>query len=165
MPALRRLRIPTLPAVLALVALLGPAACHNDDVSGSGGALARLEMDMPDRVHSGVPFDAGAAAAAIGVEGVHDGVVTIALPAPLSITDVAASPGTSATFSNGGVGATVTWDLHTLDSNTRSTLTIYATAMLPAGAAEQVLTAQASMVADGIGFGDLVANDSFVLAP
>src|SRR5262245_39008201 len=131
MPSPRRFPIAILPALL--VTLLGVTACSNsDDVSGSGGALARLEMDMPDRVQSGVPFDAGASAAAVGVEGVHQGVVTIALPAPLSITDVATSPGTTATFSNGGVGATVTWDLHTLDSNTRSTLTIYATATLPA---------------------------------
>ena len=163
MPATRRLRIPVLSALLA--AALFTVACNNDDVAGSGGALARLEMDMPDTVYSGVPFDAGAAAANVGVEGVHDGVVTITLPAPLRITDVAASPGTSATFSNDGIGSTVSWDLHTLDSNTRSTLTIYATATLPEGAPEQILTAQASMVADGISFGELVANDSFVLAP
>ena len=154
------------PVTGALVAIvLSLAACHNDDVTGSGGALARLEMDMPDRVHSGVPFDAGASAANIGVEGVHEGVVTVSLPPPLRISDVAASPGTSATFSNGGTGATATWELHTLDSNTRSTLTIYATATLPGDATEQILTAQASMVAEGISFGDLVANDSFVLAP
>jgi hypothetical protein len=159
-----RPRIPTL--ALPFLIVLGAAACgNNDDVSGSGGALASLEMDMPDRVYSGVPFDAGASAAAVGVEGVHDGVVTISLPAPLTITDVATSPGTSATFSNAGVGATVTWDLHTLDSNTRSTLTIYAAGALPANTPEQILTAQASMVADGISFGELVATDSFVLAP
>ncbi len=117
---------------------------------------------MPDTVNSGVPFDAGASAAAIGVENVHDGVVTITLPAPLRITGVTASPGTSATFSNAGL-ATVTWTLHTLDSNTRSTLTIHAMAALPPGVDDQLLTAQASMVADGIGFGELVANDSFVL--
>jgi hypothetical protein len=149
---------------LVLTMVSGLPACNNDDVSGTGGVLARLEMDMPDTVRSGVPFDAGASAAALGVEGVHDGVVTITLPAPLRITDVTASPGTAATFSNVGL-ATVTWTLHTLDSNTRSTITIYATGTLPPGAGEQLLTAQAAMVADGISIGELVANDSFVLAP
>ena len=161
-----RFRLASLPVLLA--AALGAAGhigCNNESVTGTGGALAQLEMDMPDTVRSDVPFQAGASASNVGVEGVHEGVVTIALPAPLRITDVATSPGTTATFSNGGIGATVTWDLHTLDSFTRSNLTIHATAALPAGASEQILTAQASMVADGIGFGELVANDSFVLAP
>jgi len=36
---------------------------------------------------------------------------------------------------------------------------------LPPGAGEQLLTAQATMIADGISLGELVANDSFVLAP
>jgi hypothetical protein len=160
MPVSRRLlRIAPL-----LLLVLGAAACNNDDVAGSGGALARIEVDMPDRVQSGVPFDAGAAAANLGVEGVHDGVVTVTLPALVRITDVAASPGTSATFTN-GVSPSVTWTLNTLDSNTRSTLTIYAVGTLPGTMTEQILTAQASMVADGISFGELVANDSFVLAP
>jgi hypothetical protein len=158
-------RLPVRISLVVLLASLGAAACNNESVTGTGGALAQLEMDMPDTVHSGVPFDAGASAANVGVEGVHEGIVTIALPAPLRITDVATSPGTSATFSNDGVGATVIWDLHTLDSFTRSNLTIHATATLPGGAPEQILTAQASMVADGISFGELVANDSFVLAP
>ena len=159
MRASRWFRMALFPLIVA-----GFAACNNDDVSGTGGALARLEMDMPDTVRSGVPFDAGASAAAVGVENVHDGVVTITLPAPLRITDVTASPGTSATFSNVGL-ATATWTLRTLDSNTRSTITIYATGTLPPGASEQLLTAQAAMVADGISLGELVANDSFVLAP
>jgi hypothetical protein len=160
-----RLRLPTGRFLLAVTVALGVVACNNESVTGTGGALAQLEMDMPDTVHSGVPFDAGASAANVGVEGVHEGVVTIALPAPLRVTEISASPGTSATFSNDGIGATVTWELHTLDSFTRSNLTIFATAALPPGAPEQILTAQASMVADGIGFGELVANDSFVLAP
>ena len=162
MPSSMRLG-PTLPFLLA--AALGTLGCNNESVTGTGGALAQLEMDMPDRVHSGQAFQAGSSASNVGVEGVHEGVVTIALPAPLRITDIATSAGTSATFSNDGIGATVTWELHTLDSFTRSNLTIYATATLPSGAPEQILTAQASMVADGIGFGELVANDSFVLAP
>ena len=164
MPSPARLALgPTLPVLLS--AALGALACNNESVTGTGGALAQLEMDMPDTVRSGQPFQAGSSVANVGVEGVHEGVVTISLPAPLKVTEVAASPGTSATFSNDGVGATVTWELRTLDSFTRSNLTIHASGTLPNGAAEQILTAQASMVADGIRFGELVANDSFVLAP
>ena len=165
-PPRPRLRLGVAPFVLLTLGLaaFGPVACNNDDVTGTGGALARLEVDMPDRVYSGVSFDAGAAAANIGVEGVHDGVVTVTLPALLRITDVAASPGTSATFAN-GISPSATWTLNTLDSNTRSTLTIHAIGTLPTDAPEQVLTAQASMVAHGISFGDLVATDAFVLAP
>ena len=95
------------PMALFPLIVAGFAACNNDDVSGTGGALARLEMDMPDTVRSGAPFDAGASAAAVD-ENVHDGVVTVTLPAPLRITDVTASPGTTAMFSNVGL-ATVTW--------------------------------------------------------
>ena len=158
MRASRWIRIALIPCAIAAA-----IACSNDDVTGTGGALAQLEMDMPDTVTAGVPFAFGASAAAIGVENVHDGVVTITLPAPIRITGVNASPGTSATFSNVGSGS-VTWTLHTLDSNTRSTITIHGTATLPPGIGDQLLTAQASMVADGIAFGELVANDSFVLS-
>ena len=100
-------------------------------------------------------------ATAVGVEGVHNGVVTATLPAPLQINDVTAEAGTSATFS----GSTVTWTLNTLDSNTNSNVTINAVGTLAAGSANQNLTAQASMVADGINNGELVASDNFVLAP
>ena len=157
------MRVPLSIRVLALaLPLAGLVACHNnDDVTGTGGALATLAVDVPDTVHSGVPFDMSVSATAVGVEGVHNGVVTATLPAPLQIDDVTAEPGTSATFS----GSTVTWTLNTLDSNTNSHVTINAVGTLAAGSANQNLTAQASMVADGINNGELVASDNFVLAP
>ena len=147
---------------LPLASLLLVVACHdNDDVTGTGGALAQLAVNVPDTVHSGVPFDVGVSATAVGVTNVRNGVVTVTLPSPLQITGVDASAGTSATSS----GATATWTLNTLDSNTQSTLTIHATAALPSGSGNMNLTAQASMVADGITNGQLVATDNFVLAP
>ncbi len=150
-----------LVSVLALP-FAGSVACtNNDDVTGTGGALATFAVDVPDTVHTGVAFDMSVSTTAIGVEGVHDGVVTAILPAPLQINTVTASPGTSATFS----GSRVTWTLNTLDSNTNSHVTINAVGTLTPGAPSQNLTAQASMVADGINDGELVALDNFVLAP
>ncbi len=147
---------------LLALPLAGLVACNNnDDVTGTGGALATLAVDVPDTVQSGVPFDMSVSTTAVGVEGVHDGVVTATLPAPLQINNVDASPGTSATFSD----STVTWTLNTLDSNTNSHVTINAVGTLAPGAPSQNLTAQASMVADGINNGELVASDNFVLAP
>jgi hypothetical protein len=146
--------------------LAGLVACHNNnDVTGSGGALASLVVDVPETVSSGVPFDMSVSATAVGVTNVHNGVVTITLPAPLQVNTVTAEAGTSATFSKGGGGSTVTWTLNTLDSNTNSKVTINAVGALAAGSASQNLTAQASMVADGINNGELVASDNFVLAP
>lgn len=151
--------------VLPFVALAALTACSdNDDVTGTGGALAQLAVDAPDTVHSGVAFDAGANATAVGVTNVQNGVVTISLPAPIEVTGVDASAGTTATFTN-GTGATVTWTLNTLDANTQSNVTIHAIATLPQGAPQASLTIQGSMTADGIANGELVASDNFVLAP
>jgi len=160
MHSLRRIRV----SLLALFALSlgGLTACHNnDDVTGSGGALATLAVDAPDTVQSGVPFDMSVSTTAVGVQNVHNGVVTVTLPAPLQINTVTAEAGTSETHT----GSTVTWTLNTLDSNTNSHLTINAVGSLPAGTTSTTLTAQASMVAQGINSGELVASDNFVLAP
>jgi hypothetical protein len=141
--------------------MFGVIACNDDnDVTGSGGALASLNLDMPETVNSGAPFDASLTATAIGVTNVQNGVATVTFPAPIQVTAVDAEAGTSATF-NGG---TVTWTLNTLDSNTSSTLTIHAMGTLPVGSANQTLTVQSSMVADGISNGELVASENFTLA-
>jgi len=141
--------------------MVGAVACNDDnDVTGSGGALASLNLDVPETVNSGVAFDVGLTTTAIGVTNVQNGVVTVTLPAPIQVTSVDAEAGTSATFSGGAV----TWTLNTLDSNTSSTLTIHAMGVLPTGSTNQSLTAQASMVADGISNGELVASENFTLA-
>ncbi len=145
------------------LAMVGAVGCDDDnDVSGTGGALASLNLDMPETVTSGAAFDASLSATAIGVTNVQNGVVTVTLPAPIQVTAVDAEAGTSATFTN-GAGATITWTLNTLDSNTSSNLTIHGTGTLPPGAPSQNLTAQASMTADGISNGELVASENFVL--
>jgi len=143
------------------LAMVGAVGCDDDnDVSGTGGALASLNLDMPETVNSGVPFDASLTATAIGVTNVQNGVVTVTLPAPIQVTGVDAEAGTSATFA----GGTITWTLNTLDSNTSSDLTIHAMGTLPAGAPGQNLTAQASMTADGISSGEVVVSENFTLA-
>jgi len=142
------------------LSMLALVACGNDnDVTGSGGALASLNLDVPETVHSGTAFNIGVSTTALGVTNVRNGVVTVTLPAGVTATSVDAEAGTSATTS----GSTVSWTLNTLDSNTSSTLTIHAMGTLPAGAPNQSLEVQASMVADGISNGELVANENFTL--
>jgi hypothetical protein len=140
--------------------MFGAVGCDDDnDVTGGGGALASLNLDVPETVNSGAPFDVSLTATAIGVENVNNGVVTITVPAPLQITDVTEEAGTSATFS----GNTVTWQLNTLDSNTSSEIVVHVMGALPQGSPSQSLTIQATMVAEGIPAGDLVASENITL--
>lgn len=144
---------------LSMAALVG---CGKDnDVTGSGGALASLNLDVPGQVHSGTPFDISVSTTAIGVQNVQNGVVTVTLPAGVTATSADAEPGTSASIS----GSTVSWTLNTLDSNTSSTLTIHAMGSLPAGTPDQNLQVQASMTATGISSGELTATKDFTLMP
>ena len=147
--------------LLALpLVMFGAVGCDDDnDVSGSGGALASLNLDVPESVNSGAPFDISLTATAIGVENVDNGVVTITVPAPLTVTDVTEEAGTSATFS----ANSVSWQLNTLDSNTSSNIVIHTMGTLPAGAPSASLTIQATMTADGIPSGDLVASETITL--
>jgi hypothetical protein len=140
--------------------MLGAFGCDDDnDVTGSGGALASLNLDVPETVNSGAPFDASLTATALGVENVNNGSVTITVPAPLQITGVTEEAGTAATFS----ANSVTWTLNTLDSNTSSDLAIHITGTLPQGSPSANITIQAMMTADGIPSGDLVASESITL--
>ena len=144
------------------LSMLVVAGCGNDnDVTGSGGALASLNLDVPGQVRSGTPFDISVSATAIGVQNVQNGVVTVTLPAGVTATSADAEPGTSASIS----GSTVSWTLNTLDSNTASTLTIHSVGSLPAGTPDQNLQVQASMVANGISNGELTATQDFTLMP
>jgi hypothetical protein len=150
-----------LPAAL----LAGALACSDSsDVTGTSGALGRVEVRSPDSATSGVAFNVDINATNAGVQGIHDGVVQITLPAPLAVNSVDPSAGTQATFSNGS-GATVTWNLNTLDANTNSSLRISTTGTLPAGSAAQTLRIQASMTSDRINAGDVVAFKDVQLMP
>ena len=139
--------------LLALpLVMFGAVGCDDDnDVTGSGGALASLNLDVPESVNSGAPFDISLTATAVGVENVRNGVATITVPEPLQITDVTAEAGT--------------WQLNTLDSNTSSDVVVHTTGTLPAGSPSASLTIQASLVAEGIPSGDLVASENITLMP
>ncbi len=149
---------------LALMAAI-PACNDSSDVTGTGGALARLQVDAPDSAVSGQAFNVDVRAMNVGVQGIHNGVVQITLPAPLFVSAPVASLGTAATFDNGVSGSSVTWTLNTLDSNTQSTLRIETVGTLPAGSASKTVTVLASMTADGISAGDAVAQKNVALTP
>lgn len=157
------MRFPRLLRFALPAALLAAAvSCKdNNDVTGAPGAFASLTVSGPDSAVSGQSFNVNVKALNIGVSGVHNGMVQITLPAPLSANGVTASPGTSATFSSGAV----TWTLHTLDSNTQSTLSIATTGTLAPGSAPQTARVSAMLTADGIKAGDATAFKDIQITP
>lgn len=150
----------SLPPVL----LLGLLACKDSDTTTAPGALASVTIDAPDSARSGQSFTIDVKALNVGINNIHNGRAEVTLPAPLIVNSVEASSGTTATFSNGS-GATVSWNLNTLDSNSQARLHINATGALPAGSAAQSLTLRAVMTADGIRAGDAVAQHTVQLVP
>jgi len=157
-PRLMRFAVPAL-------LLTGALACKgSNDVTSSSGALARLQLDAPTSAVSGQAFNVNASALNVGVSGIHNGVVQVTLPAPLAVSSVTPSAGTTAVFSNAG-GGSVTWNLNTLDSNTQSTLRIGTIGTLPPGGPAQTVTIHASMTADGINPGDATASRDVQIMP
>jgi hypothetical protein len=150
-------RIAVCVAAFAALALL--AGCNNNDVTGAGGALARIAVDAPDNATSGQNFDIRGTAQAIGVENVQNGIVTITLPSPLTVVNLNAEAGTTATFS----GNVVTWNLGTLDANTELELTI--SAMGTTATQMTNLSVNAQLLGNGINAGDAVATDTLTLNP
>jgi hypothetical protein len=147
-------------SVLAIAALSFVAACHNDDVTGANGALGRVSVDAPDNATSGQNFDVHVTAQDIGVQNIQNTLVTVTLPAPLTVVSVTSDdPQTSATFS----GGTVTWTIGSLDSNTQSGLTV--TTMGTTSSQMTGLTVTAQMTGSGINPGDAVATDTVTLNP
>jgi hypothetical protein len=145
--------------VAAFAALTLLAGCNDNDVTGAGGSLARIAVDAPDNATSGQNFDIRVTAQAIGVENVQNGVVTITLPSPLTVVNLNAEAGTTATFS----GNVVTWNLGTLDANTESELTI--SAMGTTATQMTNLSVNAQLLGNGINAGDAVATDTLTLNP
>ena len=154
-----RLALPT-------AVILSLAWCSDDDtVTSSGGALVRIAVAAPDSARSGQPFGIRIETQNVGVTNVHNGMVSVTLPAPLTILSLDASSGTSATFANTGTGARASWNLNTLDSNSQSVLTVQAVGALAAGQPTQRLTIEASMTGEGVKAGDAVARDDMNLTP
>jgi hypothetical protein len=150
-------------AATAVAMLLSAAACNNDnnDVAGSRGSLAVVNVDAPSFAQSGVEFGVEITAAAVGISNVLDGHVVITFETPLVPRSVEASAGTSASIS----GNSINWDLGTLDSNTRSRLQVRTIATLASGESSRSARIRAELTARGIGSGDAVATDFVTVTP
>jgi hypothetical protein len=145
--------------------VIAVAGCNDDknDVTGTNLSLVQLTVDAPDTAKSGENFGVQIRALNTGLAGVHEGRITVTLPAPLTVISLSAPSGTSATFSNGASGATVDWNLGTLDSNTQNKLDITTMGTLAPTEATKKLTVVASMTAQGVNPGDLTAHDDVTL--
>ncbi|HEX9148131.1 MAG TPA: hypothetical protein VF958_03130 [Thermoanaerobaculia bacterium] len=150
-------------AAVAVAILTSAAACQNDnnDVAGSRGSLAVLNVDAPSFAQSGVEFGVEISATSVGVSNVLDGHVVITFEAPLIPRSLDASAGTSASISS----SSVTWDLGTLDSNTRSRLQVRTIATLASGEASRSARIRAELTARGITSGEAVATDFVTVTP
>jgi uncharacterized protein DUF11 len=149
-----------LPAVVFFVS----TACHDSDTTTAPGAIANLRIDAPDSARSGQSFTIDVSAVNVGINNIHNGSVSVTLPAPIQVASADGSSGTTATFSNGS-GAAVTWTLNTLDSNSQSRLHINVMGVLAGASAAQTVTLRAVMTADGIKPGDAVAEHTVQLMP
>lgn len=150
-------------AAITVAILLSAAACNNDnnDVAGSRGSLAVVNVDAPSFAQSGVEFGVEITAAAVGISNVLDGHVVITFETPLGPRSVEASAGTSASIS----GSSVNWDLGTLDSNTRSRLEVRTIATLAPGESSRSARIRAELTARGISAGEAVATDFVTVTP
>ena len=147
----------------AVVAVFA-AGCNNDDsVTSANLSVVHVSLDAPATAKSGDSFGVQARAQNAGLAGVHNGRMTITLPAPLTVVSVSAPSGTSATFSNGAAGGTVSWDMGTLDSNSQSKLDITVMGLLAPTEATKKVTILASMTATDINSGDATAQDDVTL--
>lgn len=151
--------------VFAAALVVGLAACKDNETTTAPGAIANVAIEAPDSAHSGQSFTFDVKALNVGINNVRDGRVEVTLPAPLSVTAVETSEGTSATFSNGAAASAVHWILGTLDSNSQSRLHITATGILPPGSAGESLMLSASLTAAGVRDGDAVAHATLQLMP
>jgi hypothetical protein len=151
------------PLAVALLLLGSSVGCNDDenDVTGSGGSLATLNVDAPSSARSGEDFNVEINAVNVGVSNIRNGHVTVTFDAPLVARSVEASPGTTATVS----GNSVIWDLGTLDSNTRSHIDVRVVGMLASGEASRSATIRAQLTAQGISAGDAVASDTVTIMP
>lgn len=147
-------------AAVGLFLAIGTSACNDDnDVAGTRGALAVLNVDAPSFAQSGVEFGVEIDAASVGVSNVRDGRVEITFESPLSPRAVEASAGTSASAS----GDRVIWNLETLDANTRSRLHVRVMGTLSPGETSRSARIRAELTAQGISAGEAVATDFVTL--
>jgi hypothetical protein len=155
-------KLPTLRLGIALVLALGATACNDDDdVTGSRGSLASINVDAPSFAQSGVEFGVEIEAANVGLSNIRNGRVAIAFESPLVPAAVDASAGTSASIS----ASSVAWDLNTLDANTRSRLQVRVLGTLAPGENSRSARIRAELTGQGISAGDAVATDFVTITP
>ncbi|HEV8231826.1 MAG TPA: hypothetical protein VGQ75_05730 [Thermoanaerobaculia bacterium] len=156
-------RLITLRLVVAVLILAGAGACDDDnnDVTGSRGSVATVNVDAPTFARSGVEFGVEIVAANVGLSNIRNGHVAISFESPLAPHSVDASAGTSASIS----GSSVTWDLGTLDANTRSRLQIRVVGTLAPGELSRSAQIRAELTGQGISAGDAVATDFVTITP
>ena len=147
-----------------LLLVLGLIRCEDSKTTTAPGALASVTFNAPDSVTSGQGFTVDVAALDVGVNNVNNARVDVTLPAPLTVISVQASPGTSATFSNGS-GSSVGWTIGSLDSNSQARLHISVMGVLPTGSGAMSLTLNAMLTADGVKPGDAIAHATIQLNP
>ena len=93
--------------------VVGIVSCSKSDTTTAPGAIATVTLNAPDTATSGQSFDVTVDATAVGVNNVHNGLVTVMVPTPLTVQAASPSSGTTASFTSGSA----TWNLGTLDSN------------------------------------------------
>jgi hypothetical protein len=149
--------------MVSVLILAGAGACNDDDndVTGSRGSLATINVDAPSFARSGVEFGVEIEAANVGLSNIRNGRVAISFESPLAPHSVDASAGTSASIS----GSSVTWDLGTLDANTRSRLQVHVVATLGPGELSRSARINAELTGQGISAGDAVATDFVTITP
>lgn len=146
----------------AAVIVLATAACNDDDgVTGSRGSLAAVSVDAPSQVQSGNEFTVEVEAANVGLSNIRNGRVEITFDSPLAVLSADASAGTSATIAGPN---RVTWDLGTLDANTRSRLETRVIGVLAPGELSRSARIRAELTGQGIPPGDAVATDFVTIA-
>lgn len=149
-------------AAAGLVLAIGAWGCDDDnDVAGTRGALAVLNIDAPSFAQSGVEFSVEITAANVGFSNVRDCRVEVTFESPLLPRTVEPSAGTTATVTGDRVG----WNLQTLDANSRSTLIVRVVGQLASGEAGRSARIRAEMTAQGIRPGEAVATDFVTVMP
>lgn len=149
-------------AAAGLFLAIGGWGCSDDnDVAGTRGALAVLNIDAPSFARSGVEFSVEINAANVGVSNIRDARIEVTFESPLIPRTVEPSAGTTATVMGDRVG----WNLQTLDANTRSSLIVRVVGQLAAGEAGRSARIRAEMTAQGITPGEAVATDFVTVMP
>jgi len=150
------------------LALAGGTACNDNNDHGTtptGGSLAQVELGAPNApVPSGTAFNIDVKARNLGFSVLHSTHVHLVLAPPIVVDGAVVTGGAgSATFANGGNGATVDYDFGTIDKNSQSTGTIHAHATLGSGMNNVNATVTAELTSDEVHAGDAEASVTIVV--